>query len=437
MNEQIIVMVLLQVVLIILNAVFACAEIAVISMNDTKLANMIKQGDKRAVRLGKLTDQPARFLATIQIAITLSGFLGSAFAAENFSDLLVESLLKAGVPIPEHILDSIAVVLITIVLSYFTLVFGEIVPKQIAMRKAESMALKMSGILSAIAWICTPVVSFLTVSTNVILRLCGIDPNKEEESVSEEEIRMMIDVGSEKGTIDHEEKEFIQNVFEFDDLLAGEILTHRTDVEMLYLEDDMKVWKKTIYESRHTMYPVCDGTADHIIGILNSKDYFRMENKDQDSILKNAVKPAYFILDTVKADVLFRNMKKERQYIAVVLDEYGGMNGIITINDLVERLVGDLGEDDGEEVLPVQKTEEGTWKVLGSALLEEVSEEIGLHLPTEEYETFSGYILHQMEKIPEDGSVIRTKIGQLEIISAVIKEHQVEHAIIKVNRTEE
>ena len=162
-----------------------------------------------------------------------------------------------------------------------------------------------------------------------------------------------------------------------------------------------------------------------------------MENKDQDSILKNAVKPAYFILDTVKADVLFRNMKKERQYIAVVLDEYGGMNGIITINDLVERLVGDLGEDDGEEVLPVQKTEEGTWKVLGSALLEEVSEEIGLHLPTEEYETFSGYILHQMEKIPEDGSVIRTKIGQLEIISAVIKEHQVEHAIIKVNRTEE
>ena len=437
MNEQIIVMVLLQVVLIILNAVFACAEIAVISMNDNKLANMIKQGDKRAVRLGKLTDQPARFLATIQIAITLSGFLGSAFAAENFSDLLVESLLKAGVPIPEHILDSIAVVLITIVLSYFTLVFGEIVPKQIAMRKAESMALKMSGILSAIAWICTPVVSFLTVSTNVILRLCGIDPNKEEESVSEEEIRMMIDVGSEKGTIDHEEKEFIQNVFEFDDLLAGEILTHRTDVEMLYLEDDMKVWKKTIYESRHTMYPVCDGTADHIIGILNSKDYFRMENKDQDSILKNAVKPAYFILDTVKADVLFRNMKKERQYIAVVLDEYGGMNGIITINDLVERLVGDLGEEDGEEVLLVQKTEEGTWKVLGSALLEEVSEEIGFHLPTEEYETFSGYILHQMGKIPEDGSVIRTKIGQLEIVSAVVKEHQVEHAIIKVNRTEE
>ena len=433
MNEQIIVMVLLQVVLILLNAVFACAEIAVISMNDNKLANMIKKGDKRAVRLGKLTAQPARFLATIQIAITLSGFLGSAFAAENFSDILVEKLIMAGVPVSRNILDLSAVILITVILSYFTLVFGEIVPKQIAMRRAESMALKMSGVLSAIAWICAPVVSFLTISTNVILRLCGIDPNKEEESVSEEEIRMMIDVGSEKGTIDHEEKELIQNVFEFDDLQAGEILTHRTDVKMLYLEDDEEEWKKIIFESRHTMYPVCDGTADHITGILNSKDYFRLENKDRDSIMEKAVRPAYFIVDTVKADVLFRNMKKERQYIAVVLDEYGGMSGIITINDLVERLVGDFGEEDGEEVIPIQKTDEWTWQILGSALLEEVSDEIGIDLPSEEYETFSGFILHEMEKIPEDGSVIQTKIGQMEIISAVVKEHQVEHAIIKVN----
>ena len=437
LNEQILFMVLLQVILIMFNAVFACAEIAVISMNDNKLANMIKQGDKRAIRLGKLTNQPARFLATIQIAITLSGFLGSAFAAENFSDILVDQLVAIGVPISRNILDSTAVVLITMILSYFTLVFGEIVPKQIAMRKAESMALKMSGILSAIAWFCSPIVSFLTMSTNFILRLCGIDPNKEEESVSEEEIRMMIDVGSEKGTIDHEEKELIQNVFEFDDLLAGEILTHRTDVKMLDLEDDLEEWKKVIYESRHTMYPVCDGSADHIIGILNSKDYFRLENKDKDSIMRIAIKPAYFILDTVKADVLFRNMKKERQYIAIVLDEYGGMNGIITINDLVERLVGDLGDEGEEDENPIRKIEDGTWEILGSALLEEVSEEIGVFLSCEEYGTFSGFILHEMEKIPEDGSIIQTKIGEIEIISAMIKEHQVERAIITLTNTEE
>ena len=240
MKDQIIFMILLQVILIILNAVFACAEIAVISMNDNKIAKLVTEGDRRAIRLEKLTNQPARFLATIQIAITLSGFLGSAFAAENFSDILVNGLISFGVPVPRNILDSMAVVLITVILSYFTLVFGEIVPKQIAMRKAEKLALMLSGILSAIAWVCAPVVSFLTVSTNGVLRLFGIDPHKEEESASEEEIRMLVDAGSEKGTIDYEEKEFIQNVFEFDDLSAEEILTHRTDVVMLDLEDELE-----------------------------------------------------------------------------------------------------------------------------------------------------------------------------------------------------
>ena len=214
--SSIIFMILLQVVLIALNAVFACAEIAVISMNDNKLAKMASEGDKRAIRLARLTSQPARFLATIQVAITLSGFLGSAFAAENFSGVLVDWLVGLGVPISAKVLDSIAVVFITIVLSYFTLVFGELVPKQVAMRKAEPLALGMSGLISTIAKIFAPLVSFLTMSTNGVLRLMGIDPNAEDDEVSEEEIRMMVDVGSEKGTIDHQDREFIQNVFEFD-----------------------------------------------------------------------------------------------------------------------------------------------------------------------------------------------------------------------------
>ena len=269
-------MILLQVLLIALNAVFACAEIAVISMNDSKLVKLAAEGDKRAVRLARLTSQPARFLATIQVAITLSGFLGSAFAAENFSDGLVNWLLGLGVPIPAATLDAVAVVVITLVLSYFTLIFGELVPKRVAMRKAEALALGMSALISGIAALFAPIVWFLTISTNAVLRLLGIDPNAEDETVSEEEIRMMVDAGSEKGAIDPEEKDFIQNVFEFDDLTAGEIATHRTEISLLWLEESMEEWEQTIHNSRHTRYPVCDDSADHIVGILNAKDYFRL-----------------------------------------------------------------------------------------------------------------------------------------------------------------
>ena len=218
--------ILLQIILIALNAVFACAEIAVISVSDAKLAQLIAQGDKRAVRLARLTSQPARFLATIQVAITLSGFLGSAFAADNFAGILVDSLLSLGVPVPAQTLKAVSVVLITLILSYFTLVFGELVPKRLAMKKAESLALSMSGMISALARVASPIVWVLTASTNLVLRLCGLDPNAEEDEVSEEEIRMMVDAGSEKGVIDQEEREFIQNVFEFDDRTVAEFATH-------------------------------------------------------------------------------------------------------------------------------------------------------------------------------------------------------------------
>ncbi len=433
MENSIAFMILLQVVLIMLNAIFACAEIAIISMNDNKMAKMASEGDKRAVRLQKLTSQPARFLATIQVAITLSGFLGSAFAAENFSGVIVDWLVGLGVTIPVKVLDSAAVIFITIILSYFTLVFGELVPKQVAMRKAESLALGLSSLISGIAKAFAPLVSLLTLSTNGVLRLMGIDPNAVEEEVSEEEIRMMVDVGSEKGTIDFEEKEFIQNVFEFNDLSADEILTHRTEVVMLDLEDSMETWKEIIYGSKHTRYPVCDGTADNIVGILNSKHYFRLEDKSRESVMENAVMPAYFVLDTVKADTLFRNMKKGHHMLAVVLDEYGGMSGIITINDLVEQLVGDLGDEAVEEETdPIKQVSEDTWVIQGSALLEDISEKLGVPLSSEEFDTLSGLVLHEQESIPDDGAEITVEIEQLHISSAKIMNHQVESAVVRV-----
>lgn len=237
---------LLQVLLIGLNAVFACAEIAVLSVSETKLERMAADGNRKAARLRKLTVQPARFLATIQVAITLSGFLGSAFAADNFSELLVQWLVGLGVGIPAKTLDTISVILITIILSYFTLVFGELVPKRLAMKKSEQLALGMSGLISAISKFFAPLVWLLTVSVNGVLRLLHVDPEGDEEEVSEEEIRMMVDAGSERGAIDPEEQSFIQNVFEFDNLTAGEIATHRTEVDLLWLDETPEQWDETI-----------------------------------------------------------------------------------------------------------------------------------------------------------------------------------------------
>ena len=432
MKDSMLMMILLQVFLIALNAIFASAEIAVISVNDNKLARMAAEGNKRAVRLARLTSQPARFLATIQVAITLSGFLGSAFAAENFSDRLVSWLVGLGVGIPEATLDTISVILITLVLSYFTLIFGELVPKRVAMRKAESLALGLSGLISTIAKLFAPIVWFLTASTNAVLRLLRIDPNAEEETVSEEEIRMMVDVGSEKGTIDHEEKEFIQNVFEFDDLTAGEIATHRTELVLLWLEDSMETWANTIFSSHHTRFPVCGDTADDVVGILNAKDYFRLAEKDRDTVMQQAVRPAYFVPESVKADVLFRNMKRSCNPLAVVLDEHGGMTGIVTINDLVEQLVGDLGDDRMcQKPAPlIQQLDAGTWQIHGDAPLDDVALALGVKLPCEEYDTFNGLVFDALAEIPQDGSTVEVETAGLSIRVLEIRDHQVERALV-------
>ena len=305
--------IILQIILILCNAFFACAEIAVISIPDAKLEKLSAQGDKKAIRLSKLTAQPAKFLATIQVAITLSGFLGSAFAADNFSDIIVNALVNAGVKIPASTLQTISVIIITIILSFITLVFGELVPKRIAMKKSESLGLAMSSVISFIAKIFAPLVALLTLSTNAILRLFGIDPNAKDDEVTEEEIRMMVDVGNENGSIDNEEKKIIQNVFEFDDITVNEIATHRRNITLLWNQESITQWEKTIHGSRHTFFPICDGSIDNIVGVLNAKDYFRIKNKTRENILNFAVKTPYFIPDSAKANVLFENMKKTRK----------------------------------------------------------------------------------------------------------------------------
>lgn len=424
-------MLLLQVVLIALNAVFASAEIAIISMNDNKLAKMAQEGNKKAIKLAKLTSKPARFLATIQVAITLSGFLGSAFAADNFSDKLVALIMKTGINIPEKTLDSIVVILITLILSYFTLVFGELVPKRVAMRKAESLALGMASMITFISKVFAPLVSLLTASTNLVLRLMRIDPDAADDDVSEEDIRMMVDAGSEKGAIDSTEKEFIQNVFEFDDLAVEEIAVHRTEVSLLWMEESVEEWNKTINGSRHTMYPVCDETVDNIVGILNAKDYFRLSDKSKDNILKNAVMPAYFVPESIKADVLFKNMKDSRNTFAVVLDEHGGTTGIITMSDLLEQLVGDFDADRPEKTEPaIQSLDSKTWKILGTAELDDIERELGVSFGDNENNTFSGLIFDTLGAVADDGSSFELNAYNLIIKVTGVTDHQVDSAVV-------
>lgn len=432
LEDKMIGQILLQIILIGLNAVFACAEIAVISMNDTRLEQLSTQGNKRAIRLSKLTSQPAKFLATIQVAITLSGFLGSAFAADNFSESLTSWFVGIGVPIPEKTLDTISVVLITIILSYFTLIFGELVPKRLAMKKTEQLALGMANLISVLAQLSAPIVWVLTVSTNGILRLCGIDPAAEEEEVSEEEIRMMVDAGSRKGVIDYEEKEFIQNVFEFDDLAVGEFATHRKDIVILWKDENMEQWEKRIHESRHTRYPICGESVDDVVGILNVKDYFRLEDKSRESVMKEAVQSPFFVPEGIRADVLFRKMKESRKHFAVVLDEYGGTEGIVTINDLLEQLVGDLEDEDSPEEKPegMEQIDNTNWKIYGNLPLDEVAEVLQIALPVEKYDTFSGFVFATYGSIPRDGSKIEVQTDKIQILITKIYEHQVEEALI-------
>lgn len=441
MNSSLIFLLLLQVVLIFLNAVFASAEIAVLSINETKLERMAEEGNNRAKRLFRLTREPARFLATIQVAITLSGFLGSAFAADNFSEPLVDWILSLGVKIPRATLDAAAVIIITLVLSFFTLIFGELVPKRIAMKKPEQLAMGISGLVSGISVIFKPIVSFLSISTNFVLRLCGIDPNEEEEKVSEEEIRMMVDAGSEKGTIDHQEKEFIQNVFEFNDIMVESIVTHRTDVNILWMEEDMDSWEKTIHNSRHTRYPVCDGSPDNVIGVLNAKDYFRLEEKSRENVLQKAVHPAYFVLETTKADVLFKNMKSNKKSMAIIIDEYGGMTGIVTLYDLIEELVGDL-EDEPLEYKNddpyIEEVDENTWQVKGNVELEDIEEALNVEIASAEFDTFTGLVFEELGRIPEDGEQdINLKIQDIQVHISSVKDHQIERAEIKISAKEE
>ena len=430
-------LVLLQIFLIALNAIFAGTEIAVISVNETKLEKEVERGNKRAKWLLKMTQNSSGFLATIQVAITLSGFLGAAFASDSFAAVLSGALKRIGIGLSDSVLNTISVVLVTLVISYFSIVFGEMVPKRIAMKNAERFSLTMAGPITVIAKLFAPLVWLLTKSTNGILRLCGIDPESDEEIVTEEDLLLMADAGRKKGTIDDSENDMIRNVFAFDDLTVGEICTHRKEVSILWMDETVAEWEQTIHESRHSVYPVCGDSVDQIIGVLNAKDFFRLNCRDKKAVMEHAVHTPYFVHENLKADQLFSKMKRHADHFAVVLDEYGGMCGIITVTDLVDQLVGDFDDDEMLRQEPeIERLDSRCWKVRGSCSLHDVSRALEYAFPEEEYETFSGFLIGSLGEIPKDGTKLKMQVGPFQVRILDVCQHRIEKAIVHLMEPE-
>ena len=402
--------ILVLVILIGLNAFFAASEIAFISLNDNKIEKQAKEGNKKAKQIQKMLESPSKFLATIQIGITLAGFLSSAFASDTFAGLLAPNLNNL-IPIGIEAWENISIIIITIILSFFTLVFGELVPKRLAMKNYEKIAFGTIVIIRAIAIVTAPFVKFLTLTTNAISKLFGVGEN-EQEIVTEEEIKMMVDQGEENGTIEEEEKELINNVFEFNDITVSEIMTHRTDIFAVDVNmSGEEVLQKIIEDDcKHSRIPVYEETIDEIIGILYVKDLIKNVNKKSFKI-KNIMKEAYFVSQSKLINELFRELQKNKKQIAIIVDEYGGTAGLITMEDILEEIVGDIYDeyDDIEE--EYEKIDDNTYILSGSMPIYDVNKLMGVEIPEGDYDTLSGYLQEELGRIPEEeeNPIIETK----------------------------
>lgn len=430
---------LLQLVLIFLSACYAAAEVALLSLNATKLHHDAEEGDPTAAKLLRMTDAPARTLSTIQVCITLFGFLGSALAATQFAPRLAGAILSTGAGIDADVLNVLCVILITFLLSYLTLCLGTLVPKRLAMKNPEAIARRSLLLLEVSAVIFRPFVMLLNAATHGILRLCGIDPNAAEDEVTEDDIRMMVDIGGENGAIEEAEKEMIENIFEFNNSTAEEVMTHRTDVTSIWVDDTEDEILRTICDSGLSRFPVYNENMDDIIGILNTRDFLLNAQSDNPKSLRALLREAYFVPETVQADQLFRNMQVKKIHMAIVVDEYGGMSGIVTMEDLLEEIVGNIYDEfDKQTEAEIVRAGDNTWRISGSTPLKDVNDALDLSLPEDEdYDTLGGLIFSQFTTIPQDGSTPDLDCFGLHIHVEKLEDHRVETALVTKLATED
>ena len=416
--------IIILIILILINAFFASAEIAFISLNDAKIELQAKEGNKKAKKIQNMLKNPSKFLATIQIGVTLAGFLSSAFASDTFADKLAP-ILNTWLPsVSISTWKSISIIIITIILSYFTLVFGELVPKRIAMKYYEKVSFASIGVIKTISVITAPFVKFLTFSTNIVSKLFGVT-GEEEDNVTEEEIRMMVDVGEEKGTIKEEEKEMINNVFEFNDKFVSEIMVPRNKIFALDIDMTIaEVIEKLSEDMRYSRIPVYDENIDNIKGIIYIKDLL-ISNKNKNSKIKSLVKEAYFVSETKSVNELFQELRKDKKQIAIVLDEYGGTAGMVTMEDILEEIVGEIYDEYDKETDKFKKIDNNTFLFDASIALYDVEKFLDIEIDEEDVDTLGGYLIKKLDRIPKDGETTIVETEKVTYKIEKVKDRQI------------
>lgn len=427
--------------LIFVNAFFSMSEMAIVTLNDNKIDKMASDGNKKAKQIQKLTESTSSFLSTIQIGVTLAGFLTSATAAQSFAGMLTNAIAKTAIVnvIPLGIISGFSTVVITLVMSYFSLVLGELVPKKIAMNKPEKMAFMAAPILTFVAKITKPIVKFLAFSTNGVLRLIGIDPHADEEVVTEEEIRMMVDVGGEKGVIEDAQIEMINNIFEFDDIDVADIMTHRTDMVCIDDDEPLSEAVKLSIENGFSRIPVYEEDPDDIIGIVYIKDFLKYvgTNLPKTKTVKDMMRPAYYVPETKRCGELFTEMTEKRVQMAVVVDEYGGTAGIVTLEDLLESIVGNIQDEYDQEDEEISIINDTTFEVDGITDIEEVEEHIGKTFPDGDYDTIGGYIISVLGFLPQDGEMNEVTFENVKFTVLNVEERRIGKVKVEILPVEE
>lgn len=436
---------ILQAVLLILFVLFSCCEAAMTSLNEKRLDDISESenSEKAGDKLKKLNEHPTQTVASLRMASMLTGFLAAGFGVYHFLTGLSVWLLGLfgdGIPLEDIMNNSIrwrisnwaAIIIIAVAELLIFSFFGYFITKRLASHKAEKTALSLYGLIFVTAQFFKPIVKLWRGLSRFMLRGL-VSAEKKDDEISAEDIQQIVDMGNKSGVIDTEEKEIIQNIFEFNTTAVMEFCTHRTDMTVLWMEESVEEWERIINETRHSLYPVCGESIDDVIGILNVKDFFGLSEKTEEEIKKNAITPAFFVPQSMNADVLFKKMKQTRHHIAVVIDEYGGVFGIVTMNDLIEQIVGELEEADGiVEEREIEKLDDGKWKVLGTVSLSELSEELGIKLPEDDYVNFNGYVLAAVGSIPDDGSRFEIDTDVLHIEVSEINANKIEKAIVSV-----
>lgn len=428
---------LLQLLLILLNAFFAATEIALISLNEKKVRAQAEDGDKKAKKMLKIIEEPTKFLSTIQVGITLAGFLGSAFAADNFAAVLTDFIIRVCKVqnVSSEVMHTVSVVIITLILSYFTLVLGELVPKRVAMKHKEKLAGAACGFISFLATVLKPIIWFLTVSTNGMLRLFGINPNEKEEPVSEEDIVIMLDAGADEGTLKEDDIEYIKNVFKLERLNAADIMTPRSSLVAIPRDVGAEELLCMIGSEGYSRIPVYEDSIDNIIGVLHVREYL-LKRHLPDFKMEDVLLAPEFVPETVHLDALFKDMQNNHRHMVVVVNEYGLTLGVVTMEDIIEELVGEIWDEQDEATESIVKIEENCYRVLSSVTIDEFFEFFELEKNDEiESTTVNGWLNEYFESIPEIDSELNCENLVIRVTDA--DEHKTNEVLVTVLPTVE